>query len=62
MATVAVRYVVNDVEAAIAFYSQHLGFQENMHPAPTLAMLAPSDLHLVRHRLVSQGLTVGEEE
>ena len=26
MATVQVRYIVNDVDAAIAFYCQHLGF------------------------------------
>ena len=28
MATVQVRYIVNDVDAAIAFYCQHLGFRE----------------------------------
>ena len=27
MATVQVRYIVNDVDAAIAFYDQHLGFR-----------------------------------
>ncbi len=36
MATVSVRYIVDDVDAAIAFYCQHLGFEEAMHPAPTL--------------------------
>ena len=39
MATVQVRYIVNDVDEAIAFYCQHLGFTEVMHPAPTFAML-----------------------
>lgn len=34
MATVQVRYIVNDVDAAIAFYCQNLGFTEVMHPAP----------------------------
>ena len=47
MATVSVRYIVNDVDAAIAFYCQHLGFTEVMHPAPTFAMLSRGDLRLV---------------
>ena len=47
MATVQVRYIVNDVEAAIAFYCQHLGFSEVMHPSPMFAMLTRGDLRLV---------------
>jgi catechol 2,3-dioxygenase-like lactoylglutathione lyase family enzyme len=47
MATVSVRYIVNDVAAAIAFYSQDLGFTEVMHPAPSFAMLSRGDLRLV---------------
>jgi catechol 2,3-dioxygenase-like lactoylglutathione lyase family enzyme len=47
MATVTVRYIVNDVDAAIAFYCQHLDFHEEMHPAPTFAMLSRGDLRLV---------------
>jgi catechol 2,3-dioxygenase-like lactoylglutathione lyase family enzyme len=47
MATVSVRYIVNDVDAAIAFYCQALGFNEDMHPAPTFAMLSRGDLRLV---------------
>jgi catechol 2,3-dioxygenase-like lactoylglutathione lyase family enzyme len=47
MATVQVRYIVNDVDAAIAFYCGLLGFQEQMHPAPTFAMLSRGDLRLV---------------
>ena len=47
MATVQVRYIVHDVDAAIAFYCQHLGFKEVMHPAPAFAMLARGDLRLV---------------
>ncbi len=46
MATVSVRYIVNDVDDAIAFYCQQLGFDEVMHPAPTFAMLARGDLRL----------------
>ncbi len=47
MATVSVRYIVTDVDAAIAFYCGQLGFEEVMHPAPTFAMLARGDLRLV---------------
>jgi catechol 2,3-dioxygenase-like lactoylglutathione lyase family enzyme len=47
MATVSVRYIVDDVDAAIAFYCQNLGFTEVMHPAPTFAMLRLGDLRLV---------------
>ena len=47
MATVSVRYIVNDVDAAIAFYTRHLGFAEVMHPAPAFAMLSRGDLRLV---------------
>ena len=47
MATVQVRYIVNDVDSAITFYCQHLGFKEVMHPAPAFAMLTRGDLRLV---------------
>jgi catechol 2,3-dioxygenase-like lactoylglutathione lyase family enzyme len=47
MATVSVRYIVDDVDAAISFYTQHLDFSEVTHPAPTFAMLSRGDLRLV---------------
>jgi catechol 2,3-dioxygenase-like lactoylglutathione lyase family enzyme len=47
MPTVSVRYIVDDVDAAIAFYCGRLGFEEKMHPAPTFAMLTRGDLRLV---------------
>ena len=47
MASVSVRYIVNDVDEAIEFYCGHLEFKEVMHPAPTFAMLARGDLRLV---------------
>jgi catechol 2,3-dioxygenase-like lactoylglutathione lyase family enzyme len=46
VATVSVRYIVDDVDAAIAFYCQRLGFAEVMHPAPAFAMLSRGDLRL----------------
>jgi catechol 2,3-dioxygenase-like lactoylglutathione lyase family enzyme len=47
MATVSVRYIVDDVDAALAFYCRHLGFEEQMHPAPTFAMVTRGDLRLL---------------
>jgi tRNA-Thr(GGU) m(6)t(6)A37 methyltransferase TsaA len=47
VATVSVRYVVDDVDAAIGFYCGQLGFTEQMHPAPAFAMLTRGDLRLV---------------
>jgi catechol 2,3-dioxygenase-like lactoylglutathione lyase family enzyme len=46
MATVSVRYIVNDVDEAISFYCEHLDFKEVMHPAPTFAMLSRGELRL----------------
>jgi tRNA-Thr(GGU) m(6)t(6)A37 methyltransferase TsaA len=43
----SVRYIVDDVDASIAFYCGHLGFREQMHPAPTFAMLTRGALRLV---------------
>lgn len=47
MATVQVRYIVHDVDAAVAFYTGRLGFKLDMHPAPPFAMLSRGDLRLV---------------
>ena len=47
MSKVSVRYIVDDVDAAIDFYCHQLGFHEDMHPAPAFAMLSRGDLRLV---------------
>ncbi len=47
MASVSVRYIVHDVDAVLAFYTQHLGFGVEMHPAPTFAILSRGDLRLL---------------
>jgi catechol 2,3-dioxygenase-like lactoylglutathione lyase family enzyme len=47
MSAVSVRYIVNDVDTAIAFYCQHLDFHEEMHPAPPFAILSRGDLRLL---------------
>jgi catechol 2,3-dioxygenase-like lactoylglutathione lyase family enzyme len=40
------RYIVNDVDAAIGFYTAHLGFKVEMHPAPGFAEISRGDMHL----------------
>ncbi len=47
MAAVQVRYIVNDMDASIEFYTKQLGFKLEMHPAPPFAMLSRGDLRLV---------------
>ena len=47
MAKVQIRYIVNDVDKAIKFYTEQLGFKLQMHPAPAFAMLSRDDLRLV---------------
>lgn len=47
MATVSVRYIVHDVEAAIGFYTRYLGFSVQIHPNDMFAMLNRGDLRLV---------------
>jgi catechol 2,3-dioxygenase-like lactoylglutathione lyase family enzyme len=42
-----VRYFVDDVDQAIAFYRDQLGFDEELHPSPTFAMLYRGDLRLL---------------
>jgi catechol 2,3-dioxygenase-like lactoylglutathione lyase family enzyme len=47
MASVSVRYIVDDVDAAIAFYVTYLDFELVMHPAAAFAMLNRGPLRLV---------------
>jgi catechol 2,3-dioxygenase-like lactoylglutathione lyase family enzyme len=47
MAKVSVRYIVNDVDEAIRFYTEGLGFDVVMHPAPTFAILDRGELRLL---------------
>ncbi len=44
MATVQVRYIVDDIDVAIAFYCQYFQFKEIMHPARSFAMLEKGQL------------------
>lgn len=45
--SIRVRYIVDDVDAAIAFYTRHLGFEVQMHPAPGFAALTRDNLRLL---------------
>ena len=47
MTTVNVRYMVDDVEAAIAFYTKHLGFTVISKTLPAFADVARGDLRLL---------------
>src|SRR4051794_36237469 len=43
----SVRYIVDDVDAAIDFYAGRLGFAVEMRPAPSFALLSRDDLRLM---------------
>jgi catechol 2,3-dioxygenase-like lactoylglutathione lyase family enzyme len=45
-----VRYIVNDVDAAIPFYTEMLGFKLEMHPALGFASLSRENLQLLLNR------------
>jgi catechol 2,3-dioxygenase-like lactoylglutathione lyase family enzyme len=47
MSPVSVRYIVDDVDAAVAFYGEHLGFEVERRPAPGFAMLAREGVQLL---------------
>jgi catechol 2,3-dioxygenase-like lactoylglutathione lyase family enzyme len=47
MSTVNVRYMVHDIDAAIAFYTTHLGFQLLSRQAPAFADVKRGDLRLL---------------
>jgi catechol 2,3-dioxygenase-like lactoylglutathione lyase family enzyme len=47
MTTVNVRYIVDDVDAAVAFYTTHLGFRLISKTLPAFADIALGDLRLL---------------
>jgi len=51
----SVRYVVDDVDAAIAFYTTHLGFTVKTHPAPAFADVVRGPLRLLLSGPASSG-------
>ena len=47
MSEFSVRYIVDDVDAAMDFYTRHLDFEVLMGPGPGFAMLRRGDLRLL---------------
>jgi catechol 2,3-dioxygenase-like lactoylglutathione lyase family enzyme len=47
---VSARYIVNDVDEAIGFYTEALGFKVDMHPAPGFAALSRGELRLLLNK------------
>ena len=47
MDTIRVRYMVNDLDPAVTFYTEHLGFQVKQESKPNFALLSRGPLDLV---------------
>lgn len=47
MTPVSVRYITDDVDAAVDFYAERLGFNVETRPGPGFAMLSRGDLRLL---------------
>jgi catechol 2,3-dioxygenase-like lactoylglutathione lyase family enzyme len=47
MSQISVRYIVNNVDGVLPFYTERLGFKVDMHPAPGFAALSRGDLRLL---------------
>ena len=50
MTTVSVRYITDDVDAAVAFYAERLDFKIEMRPGTGFAILSRGDLRLLLNR------------
>jgi catechol 2,3-dioxygenase-like lactoylglutathione lyase family enzyme len=48
--TVSVRYIVDDVDSCVTFYTKMLGFEVIMHTPAAFAMLSKGNLHLLLNR------------
>ena len=51
----SVRYIVNDIDAAIAFYTTQLGFGVQMHPNKFFAILSRDRLRLMLNTPIGPG-------
>ena len=58
----SVRYVVDDVQAAVDFYSTHLGFTVNMSAAPAFAEVLRGPLRLLLSGPTSSGARATPED
>jgi len=58
----SVRYIVDDVPAALAFYTEHLGFTVHAHPAPAFADVRRGALRLLLSGPASSGARATPED
>ncbi len=58
----SVRYVVDDVSTALAFYTAHLGFDVHANPAPAFADVRRGALRLLLSGPASSGARATPEE
>ena len=58
----SVRYIVDDVAAAIEFYTTHLGFTLHTHPAPAFADVVRGPLRLLLSGPASSGARATAED
>ena len=55
MSTVGIRYMIDDVPAAIEFYTRHLGFQLDMDASPAFASVCRDGMRLLLSGKTSSG-------
>jgi catechol 2,3-dioxygenase-like lactoylglutathione lyase family enzyme len=55
MGAVSVRYIVDDVDAAVDFYTKHLGFEVQMRPGPGFAGMTRGELRLLLSEPIGPG-------
>jgi catechol 2,3-dioxygenase-like lactoylglutathione lyase family enzyme len=55
MSKVSVRYIVDDIDAALPFYQDMLGFRVDMHPGPGFASISRGDLTLLLNKPAGGG-------
>jgi len=53
--TVSVRYMIDDVDAAVAFYTEHLDFRVEINAAPAFASVVRGNLRLLLSGAKSSG-------
>lgn len=60
--TAKVRYLVDDVEAAVNFYTKHLGFTLDMNFAPAIAQVTRGPMHLLLSGPTTSGARATPDE
>lgn len=55
MPGISMRYIVDDVDAAVEFYTRHLGFSVALRPAPSFAILTRDGFRLFVSGMTGSG-------